>query len=209
MLNRLKNALWLIVAGVVAVWAVTSLVGLVRAGPMEPPYNPASTMKTLDEIPPSWHQKLAADDTGVPCNSSRFKCVMDDQAVLDKETGLVWERAPSSDTTTWGNGNCVGKEIGSRYGWRVPTAEELMTLGYAPSNTRPALPPGNPFTNVPTTVQYYWSATTDVADSTWAFAVNFGSNDSSPPYHPDDMLDLKTYTHRLWCVRGGQGYDAP
>jgi parallel beta-helix repeat protein len=46
MFNRLKNALWLIVAGVVAVWAVTSLVGLVRAGPMEPPAAPGPTNRT-------------------------------------------------------------------------------------------------------------------------------------------------------------------
>jgi parallel beta-helix repeat protein len=43
MFNRLKNALWLIVGAVVAVWAVTSLVGLVRAGPMEPPAAPGPT----------------------------------------------------------------------------------------------------------------------------------------------------------------------
>jgi parallel beta-helix repeat protein len=52
MLNRLKNALWLIVGAVVAVWAVTSLVGLVRAGPMEPWAPPGSTMKTLDAVEP-------------------------------------------------------------------------------------------------------------------------------------------------------------
>jgi hypothetical protein len=52
MVNRLKNALWLIVGAVVAVWAVTSLVGLVRAGPMDPPGPPGGTMKTLIAVEP-------------------------------------------------------------------------------------------------------------------------------------------------------------
>jgi len=53
MVNRLKNALWLIVGAVVAVWAVTSLVGLVQAGPMDPPGPPTGgTMKPLDQIDP-------------------------------------------------------------------------------------------------------------------------------------------------------------
>jgi hypothetical protein len=52
MLNRLKNALRLIVGAVVAVWAVSSLVGLVRAGPMEPWAPPGSTMKTVDAVEP-------------------------------------------------------------------------------------------------------------------------------------------------------------
>jgi len=53
MVNRLKNALWLIVGAVVAVWAVTSLVGLVQAGPMDPPGPPTGgTMKPLDQIEP-------------------------------------------------------------------------------------------------------------------------------------------------------------
>jgi len=215
MVNRLKNALWLIVGAVVAVWAVTSLVGLVRAGPMDPPDPPGSTMKTLDEVLSPWHQRLQSNN-GDPgptppagCNSRRFYCVMDNEAVLDNETGLVWERAPSSSVWTWPNAMavCIGREIGSRYGWRLPTAEELMSLGYGPIETLPALPPGNPFSNVPTTVEYYWSATTASDDSNWALAVNFGSN-LSPPYFPEVMGFQKTGEHGVWCVRGGQGYDA-
>ena len=52
MANRLKNALWLIVGAVVAVWALTSLVGLVRAGDMDPPGPPGGTMKTLIAVEP-------------------------------------------------------------------------------------------------------------------------------------------------------------
>jgi len=43
MVNRLKNALWLIVGVVAAVWALTTLVGVVQGGPMEPPAAPGPT----------------------------------------------------------------------------------------------------------------------------------------------------------------------
>jgi parallel beta-helix repeat protein len=43
MVKSLKNAAWLIAGAVVAAWAVTGLVGLVRAGPMEPPAAPGPT----------------------------------------------------------------------------------------------------------------------------------------------------------------------
>jgi parallel beta-helix repeat protein len=50
MVNRLKNALWLIVGAVVAVWAVTSLVGVVQGGPMDPPGPPGETTIPLNDI---------------------------------------------------------------------------------------------------------------------------------------------------------------
>jgi quinol-cytochrome oxidoreductase complex cytochrome b subunit len=67
---------------------------LIGAGDMEPSGVPGPTMKTLDEIPPSWHQILPA--------SERFEVVMGGGAVLDKETGLVWAKdANIFGATTW------------------------------------------------------------------------------------------------------------
>ena len=42
----------------------------------------AGDVRLKDKYPPSWYQILSAD--------KRFVLVMNDEAVLDKETGLVW-----------------------------------------------------------------------------------------------------------------------
>ena len=74
-------------------------------------------------------------------------------AVLDKETGLVWEKSPTSDTFTWPFAviHCASLSVGGRAGWRLPGITEVMSL-VDPSVPTPGvtLPDGNPFTNVVT-----------------------------------------------------------
>ena len=51
-------------------------------------------------------------------------------AVLDKETRLVWQRAPSASLAGWSNANafCNFLLLGGRFGWRLPTIQELASL---------------------------------------------------------------------------------
>lgn len=169
------------------------LPGVISAGDLEPPGPPASTMKTLDQIPPIWSQKLPA--------SERFELVMGGAAVLDKETGLVWEKSPTAGWRNWYSATSVCYRLtkGERKGWRLPTIAELSSLvGYLTSN--PALPTGHPFNNVE--LAEYWSSTTLVEDSSKAWTVDFtdgllhNATKASPTTRPN------------WCVRGGQGHDA-
>ncbi len=184
------------VLGMVVVAALMLFVPVLSiAGSLDPSAAPAPTMKTLDQIPPTWSQTLQCDTTACP----RFQLVLDGAAVLDKETGLVWEQSPSKISNTWVNAMyiCRNKVVGNRKGWRPPTVEELESL-VDPTRSNPALSAGHPFTNVLTT-SYYWSATTNAADTTYAWAV----------YLIDGGVNtgIKTTGLPMWCVRGGQGYD--
>lgn len=145
----------------------------------------------------SWSQTLPAAD--------RFVLVMPTsanpggEAVLDKETGLVWERSPAGTTLSWGAAwtHCYNRTVGDRKGWRIPTMEELASL-VDPTQSSPALPSGHPFSNVQST--FYWTVTTVAGDPNGAWLVSFinggvvGQNKLTP-------------NSRVWCVRGGQGFD--
>ena len=121
-------------------------------------------------------------------------------AVLDNETGLVWEQDPSTTTRTWLNAqiHCNQKTVGGRKGWRLPTIQELASL-VDPNNPGgdPDLPPGHPFINVQSS--NYWSATTRAFFTSFAWGVDFldGVVGSSG----------KAGLNFVWCVRGGQGVD--
>ena len=189
--------------------SAVSLPGVISAGDLEPPPeavdgsgNPVSTMKTLDQIRPTWSQKLRADD-GDPvtgCGSSRFECVMDGQAVLDKETGLVWERSPDDTLRKWSAAisHCYEREVANRKGWRLPTVEELASL-VDNDNSNPPLPTDHPFSNVQS--DFYLSSTTYRNDTTSMLAIQFTGG----------LVQVGTKSTAYgyeWCVRGGYGYDA-
>jgi uncharacterized protein DUF1566 len=137
---------------------------------------------------PSWDQTLPA--------ASRFIVLSNwnNEAVLDRETGLVWERSPNT-AAPWANasGGCVGITVGGRRGWRLPTIQELMTL------TSPAvLPAGHPFETI---AGEYWSATGDVLSPGVAHrGVDFTTG---VPF-----ASLDSQIKQRWCVRGGSGTDA-
>ena len=127
-------------------------------------------------------------------------------AVLDKETGRVWDQSPSTDLFCWTTSDiclpgsdalshCYQLEVGGRKGWRVPTIEELASL-VDTSQPSLALPGGHPFNVQPTT---HWSATTNANDASRAWAVGFATGNVFNP--------VKTADREVWCVRGGQGID--
>ena len=53
----------------------------------------------------------------------RFEPLPDDGAVLDRTTGLVWERLPDRTPFTWDEASS-----GAGDGWRLPTIGELSGL---------------------------------------------------------------------------------
>jgi hypothetical protein len=176
------------------------LPGISIAGDLEPSGAPAPTMKTLDQIPPTWSQKLPA--------AERFVLVLDGAAVLDKETGLVWEKSPSAVPRSWYDAikYCYNTSIGGRMGWHLSTVEQLASLVDTSVGGTPKLPAGHPFIGVQST--WYWSATTEFATphSTYcpegicAWVVGFQNG---------QVLDGggKSGAYYMWCVRGGQSYD--
>ena len=80
--------------------------------------------------------------------------------MLDRETGLVWQRTPEvpgrASNFPDAVSACYVAATGGRKGWRLPTPEELLSL-VDPTQSNPALPPGHPFQQV---LIFYWSATT-------------------------------------------------
>lgn len=145
-------------------------------------------------------------DKVVTNGQSRFKVLKQfaDDAVLDKETGLVWDRSPTDSLFDWDTSQtlCIGEVIGGRRGWRLPTAWELMTLS-DPSADNPSLTPGHPFQNV-SIDDNYWSSTADPGDATRALRERFGTGGGGI------IIGLKTEPARRWCVRGPGGqYGTP
>ncbi len=145
---------------------------------------------------PAWSQKLPA--------ATRFVVLTDwnSEAVLDRETGLVWERAPQADTDIWRDARftCIAKTVGNRKGWRLPSIQELASL-VDPSVPLPGptLPAGHPFTNIQT--EGYWSATTYTDFPEVASVVFFVTGDTG-------FIRGKTLRLQVWCVRGGNNPDA-
>jgi Protein of unknown function (DUF1566) len=133
----------------------------------------------------------------------RFVVLVDfgGEAVLDKETGLVWEQTPNAFTGRWhsAQSHCIRSTIGNRQGWRLPTIQELTSLVDARDPGNPDLPAGHPFNTAHPTS--YWSATTwDFLVGDYAWLVRFGTaNGTLAAAKGDDSVAS------AWCVRGGQG----
>ena len=149
--------------------------------------------------PPDKNKTLPANDGGSDgCNSSRFKCVMGGEAVLDKQTELTWARNANiaKKALPWQEAVkfCQNLVIGNRKGWRLPTKEEFITI-LDTGRSNPALPDGNPFEKVVGPYYRYWTSTTYEGDSSsaWVVAIGYGK-----------MCDnLKVFDAYIWPVLDG------
>jgi len=158
---------------------------------------------------PSWDQQLPA--------STRFIVLANwnSEAVLDRETGLVWEKAPSQTTMTWffANSRCNNLNTGGRQGWRLPKLPELLSLADR-SQPAPQLPAGHPFSgitfgvNAPPggipLIRAYWSATDGASTSAEAEMADFGRIGEVSPQKTmgESGFFFQPYA---WCVRGPGG----
>jgi hypothetical protein len=144
---------------------------------------------------PAWDRKLPA--------AFRFLVLTnwDYAAVLDRETGLVWERAPGPVPQTWSAAKiaCLNKTVSNRRGWRLPSAVELMSLIDPSVTSGASLPLGHPFLGIQQFI-FYWSATADGLNpgNVFIMVFNGGGVGGGPKF--DAWL--------VWCVRGGMTADA-
>ena len=150
---------------------------------------------------PSWDQQIPGAQRFIVLSN------WNNAAVLDRETGLVWEQDPvtahpSDVSGIWATATtvCVQQTTGGRAGWRLPSVHELASLvDPSAKGFGVALPAGNPFTGV--VAGPYWSATVTAFEADTAYFVTFDAAFASAPvaYAPVGTGDSAS----IWCVRGG------
>lgn len=134
--------------------------------------------------------------------ASRFTTVFTG-AVMDSNTGLVWEQAPDATippTRSWNAATlyCLNKNVGGTKGWRLPSIPELASLiDPSVSEPGPTLTPGHPFSTV--AGANYWSATASASTSS-----SFGTaNILVVSFQAGSVETIgKVSTAHAWCVRG-------
>lgn len=142
--------------------------------------------------PPAWNQTLAPNLRFVILSN------FNSDAVLDRETGLIWTRRYLGE---WpGAIECGGVAVGGRGGWRLPTVIELQSLIDASLTATgvPRLPVGHPFVFSNITA-YYWSS--EYTGPTGRWAVNLSSGGTTS-FALGDFQSPNTWQGVL-CVRGG------
>jgi len=131
-------------------------------------------------------------DTNHP-SSSRFTTAFHG-AVLDRNTGLVWEQAPEAirvfdpfDALSY----CVNKNVGGTAGWRLPSVVELNSVR-DPTLAAPFVP-ASVFTGVQST--FYWSSSVHTN--------GFGTFEWTVGFDNGNVVN-GAFAHggHAWCVRG-------
>ena len=144
---------------------------------------------------PSWDQTLGCSALA-SCPRFIVLSNFNNAAVLDRDTGLIWDRAPNGGGD-WASMSqlCMESQIGGHFGWRLPSVPELMSL-LDPTQSNPALPPGNPFNDVFISSQLgFWTSNPTLVfpDRAWVVNVNNAT-----------IIQMSTTDggRGFWCVRG-------
>ena len=149
---------------------------------------PDGTRQTTAATSYSWDKYfLFAED--------RYVLVLGNTAVLDRETGLVWQRETTDSTWLWRDAVILAAQHGSysRRGWRLPTVEELSSLG---NLARLTSVEDHPFLNVKSDL--YWTITKCEFDENLVYAVDNNTGSVS-------LRDLgEDETHYIRAVRSAR-----
>ena len=165
---------------------------------------------------PSWDQTLPSSTRFIVLSNMRS------EAVLDRETGLVWERTPTLPATSPGGvefrgaiPRCWDVETGGRKGWHLPRTDELLSLGQRSTVFGGSpLPEGHPFIGVIGgffwTVDYFPTSGTTVVYGAYVY---FDPGNANPDigFPANAFVNIADPASHLnvWCVRGGQASPAP
>ena len=150
---------------------------------------------------PSWDQTVPA--------STRFIVLSNfsSQAVLDRNTGLVWEKTARPPAS---RGNavfaCWDATTGGQMGWRLPKVEELTSLADPSNYSTSPLPAGHPFVNVEGNafwvIDHQPLAFADQGTDVFFAAVNSVLGFPAGVFvNPSAFVSLES----VLCVRGGAG----
>lgn len=134
---------------------------------------------------------------GVAFPNPRFTVQANTNCVLDNLTGLIWARnANQFGSVNWSTAlsDCNDLDYGGETDWRLPNLKELLSLIDC-ANSGPALPSGNPFTDVQSV--NYWTSTAFADLTVLAWYVNLYDG----AVNNDNKVGVEFC---VWPVRSGQ-----
>ena len=130
------------------------------------------------------------------CTPQSFtvQTISNPKVVVDNNTGLMWQQKISikykwDDAVSY----CNSLSDGGYSDWRLPTPQELMTI-IDNSNTKEPSIDTTYFPNTPS--NYFWSSSTVVSNTSFAWFVDFTSGNMN------GTTGYKANTNYVRCVRG-------
>ena len=163
-------------------------------------YKSSSLMMTCSAAAADYYGEDAQYAALGVCTPQSFTAASN--VVVDNNTGLTWEKSPSSTTYTWADRNIHCNELnnlnyGGKSNWRVPNPLELLTIvdnsKYNPAtNSNFSMPTGNDV--------YLWTNNEfhGATSSAYIFSVYYGSYSC----YAGSNLASKTYRYKVLCVSG-------